>query len=687
MTSDMQKKALNESNAHETYNSMLHGILALTDSQYGFMGEVFTINDLPFLKIHAQINRPSDKRKETESERSTLAESVLLNLNCFGNEGFKTGIPIIINESADILETQLLPKGHPKINNFAGIPLLKDDQMIGLIGLCNRKEGYDDNVVAILQPIVSTVTTVMEIFRNKDKRKSDEDALRKSENLFRNVFELAPCGKSIVLPNGRFWMVNKAFCDMLGFDHSQLIKKSYSEVTYSEDIVDSQELVRSLLAGEAVYKNIEKRYVRSDGKAIWADVRTSLLRDDSGKPLYIVTVANDINDRKRMEQKNNDLEAQLHQAQKMESVGRLAGGVAHDFNNLLSVIIGYSELMAVTVPEGHPNKTSLDEIHHAGLRAKGLTRQLLAFARKQVLEVKMLDLNEVIKGFESIIRRLIDEDIRLGIKLAPDSLPIYADNTQLEQILMNLVVNAKDAMPNGGLLLIETNCVEIGDEYAEKKPYVIPGTYAMLAVSDTGVGMDKQTIDKIFEPFFTTKGKEEGTGLGLSTVYGIVKQHNGNIWAYSEPGQGTTFKIYLPLVLGKSIVKPKVRENYSARNSATVLVVEDDLSVKRLACKMLSQNDQVVIESTSPWNALEIAANHAGTIDLLLTDVVMPGINGTELFDKVREFHPETKVLYMSGYTYEAISHKGVLAKGVHFIQKPFSSKELSWKISHILFS
>ncbi len=388
----------------------------------------------------------------------------------------------------------------------------------------------------------------------------------------------------------------------------------------------------------------------------------------------------------KTEIEKENLAAQFYQAQKMEAVGQLAGGVAHDFNNLLSIILGYIQLLENNVSADPDAREAVEEIHNAGIRARDLTRQLLAFSRKQVLEMKVVDINKVIGGFDKLIRRTIGEDIELQLVLCSNQVQVKADISQLEQILMNLAVNARDAMPDGGRLAIETARVDLDEEYAAGRPGVIPGPYAMLAVSDSGAGMSEETRARIFEPFFTTKPLGKGTGLGLATVYGIAKQHGGNIWVYSEPGQGTTFKIYLPLVTDESDYREEIQaEPKTASGGQTILVVEDEPSLRKLAGIILKRHGYTVLVATDGNDAVDIARSHTNPIHLLLTDVIMPKMKGTEVFTQVRQFHPEIRVLYMSGYSEEVVARQGVLNKGISFLQKPFTADSLKEKIAETL--
>ncbi|MEW5817515.1 MAG: ATP-binding protein, partial [Spirochaetota bacterium] len=380
------------------------------------------------------------------------------------------------------------------------------------------------------------------------------------------------------------------------------------------------------------------------------------------------------------------LEAQLRQSQKMEAIGQLAGGVAHDFNNLLTIIKGYSELSMMELKEEDPLKGNIDEIQNAADKAAGLTRQLLAFSRRQVLEAKVVDLNAVLTDLDKMLRRMIREDVELVTHLTEDLGSVKVDPGQIEQVVMNLAINARDAMVSGGKLTIETANAALDEEYARRHVAVIPGRYVMLSVSDTGVGMTPEVKERIFEPFFTTKEKGKGTGLGLSTVYGIVKQSGGNIWVYSELGRGTTFKIYLPRVDEpvEEIGKKAVPEELPAGNE-TILIVEDNEEVRKLAVRILEKQGYKLLIATQGNEALLLGEKHGKPIHLMLTDVVMPGMDGRELANRLKVHHPETRVLYMSGYTDDTIAHRGILEKGMNYIQKPFTVELLLRKVREVL--
>jgi PAS domain S-box-containing protein len=508
------------------------------------------------------------------------------------------------------------------------------------------------------------------------ERKRAEEALARSETTYRSLVEDSPFGIFQSAPDGRLLAVNPALVSMLGYaSEAELLQKNMEKDVY----VDPDE--RARLIEEVTQRgNLEAESVwrRKDAKAITVRQTGRVVRDAHGGVEYFNVILEDITEHRL-------LENQLRQAQKMEAIGRLAGGVAHDFNNLLTAIFGYVDLLREDLPEGSSARQDTEEIRKAAERAAALTRQLLAFSRQQVLEAVIVNVNDLVEEFDKMLRRLIGEDVELRAALAPDLANVRADPGQLQQVLMNLVVNARDAMPTGGKLLIETANADLTEEYAELHQPVIPGAYVMLAVSDTGVGMDADTRARIFEPFFTTKEKGRGTGLGLSTVYGIVKQSGGYIWVYSEPGHGTTFKVYLPRVDAPAHPVAQPREARTLAGTETILLAEDDEMLRPLAKGLLRKLGYIVLEAPSAEEALGAAAGHDGPIHLLVADVVMPGASGRELARRLAASRPETKVLYVSGYTDDAIVRHGLLDPGLAFLQKPFTPDTLARKVREVL--
>jgi len=398
-----------------------------------------------------------------------------------------------------------------------------------------------------------------------------------------------------------------------------------------------------------------------------------------------VGASRDITELKRAEAEKARIEDQLRQAQKLESVGRLAAGVAHDFNNLLTVINGFSRLLLGGLKVGDPLRDGLEEIHKAGERAAGLTQQLLAFSRKQILQPRVLDLNRVVEEMRPMLERLMGENVEVCVQLHAQPTTIRADPHQLHQVLMNLAANSRDAMPRGGRFSIETTSVEWDESHIQSRPGAQAGPYVMLAVSDTGVGMNVETCGHIFEPFFTTKEVGKGTGLGLSTIHGIVEQSGGSVEVASELGRGTTFKIFMPRVVDAQADSGKPEAVVAIGGKETVLVVEDQAVVRRYAATALRTFGYQVIEAENADEALQVCERERDRIDLILTDVVMPGLSGRELADRLKQLRPEIKVMFMSGYTDDAIVHPGALEKGAEFIQKPFSPDQLAIKVREML--
>ena len=631
-----------------------------------------------------------------------------------------------------------------------------------------------------------------------------ETAQRQSERRFQAAFEHATVGMAIADLDGRYVEANPAFCRITGYAREELLVTDFLSVTHPEDREPNRNEIRRLLDGDVPALLIEKRYVRRDGAVIWAKNSISLVHDEEGKPLHLITLAEDISDRKRAEGRlrrreqhlravidttpdcvkvvapdgtvvemnsaglaileadepgavigksvypllapehrdayrafhesvcqgrrgtmtydflglkgrrrtvesvaapltvsggrrlhlavtrdvteTKTLEAQLRQAQKMEAIGQLAGGVAHDFNNLLCIINGYSDILFNALWPDDPMRNLVDEIRKAGERSASLTRQLLAFSRKQVIAPRVLDLNTVILDLEKMLRRVLGEDIDLATSLTPGLGSIKADPGQVEQVLLNLLVNARDAMPQGGKLAIETQNVNLDEDYARARSEVRPGPYVLLAVSDTGCGMTAEVKAHLFEPFFTTKGPGQGTGLGLATVYGIVEQSGGHVAVNSEPGLGTTFRVYLPIVEAAVQVRDTRAATAPApRGSETILLVEDDEGVRALTRHALQSSGYTVLVAREGQEALRIGQKRQEPIDLLVSDVVMPGLGGRQLSERLRLLHPEMKVLFLSGYTDDAVVRHGVLEGEVNFLQKPFSPAVLARKVRDVL--
>jgi PAS domain S-box-containing protein len=514
-----------------------------------------------------------------------------------------------------------------------------------------------------------------------------EAALTRSQERYRRLFEGMKDAVFIhgIEKDGRpgpFVEVNEAACKRLGYSRQQLLSMSVYEI----DLPGWQKNIPAIMErladeGRAVF---ETAHVPQSGDAIPVEVNCHRFELD-GAPM-LLSIVRDIRKRKKAEKEKTRLEQELRQAQKMEAIGRLAGGVAHDFNNVLSIIIGYCGLMQRSIKKADPLQEDLDQVLEAAERAASLTRQLLAFSRRQFLEPKVISLNTVIANMEDMVQRLIGEDIILETALAENLGWIMADPGQIEQVVMNLAVNARDAMAKGGRLTLETTDFELGADIVRRHPSgLTPGPHVMLAVSDTGHGMDAETRARIFEPFFTTKEKGKGTGLGLSTVYGIVKQSGGDIWIYSEPGHGTTFKILFPRTGAQQTRPAQSTKTPLRRGSETVLVVEDEPDLLKLMCRILENQGYKTLPARHGGEALILAEKYPAAIDLLITDVVMPEMSGKDLADRLTGMDADLKVLYTSGYTDNAIVHHGVLDDETDFIQKPFDREEFLRKIQRVI--
>ena len=513
-------------------------------------------------------------------------------------------------------------------------------------------------------------------------------ALQEKETTLTAVFDSVPQNVYWKDAEGRFAGCNKVFARTVGLEEpGAIIGRRVQELpNQGEEIVAHQlDDLQVLRTGVSRVHAVESCRTAS-GEVVWLDVTKVPILDEEGTPFAVLGVSEDITGMKLAEEERVKLLEQLNQSQKLESIGRLAGGVAHDNNNMLTAILMHAELLREILGPGNPALRHIQAMEGAAERSTGLIRQLLAFSRKQVIEPKVVDLNELLGGFRASMSPLVGEDINFVFKPARELWPLRLDPTQVDQVLMNLVVNARDAMPTGGTLVIETSNVRIDDQYCQDHPWAVPGDYVLLTVSDTGVGMTPDLQEKIFDPFFTTKEVGKGTGLGLSTVFGIVKQNNGFIQVYSEPGLGATFKVYLPKFHGDDV--PETEESGPealCQGMGQILVVEDDESLREVIPHILDRLGFTYMMADTPEEALEIGRRPGTEIDVLLTDVVMPGMSGKELWEKFRVIRPDAQVVYMSGYTADVISMQGVLDSGVHFIQKPFSTAELGKKLRSVM--
>ncbi|MFH0729803.1 MAG: PAS domain S-box protein [Pseudomonadota bacterium] len=507
--------------------------------------------------------------------------------------------------------------------------------------------------------------------------------LSASEERHRTLLQTAMDGFWMVdtQEEGRLIEVNETYCRMSGYTAEELLTLRIRDIEAVQTADDIAERIGKIITkGE---DRFETRHRRKDGSLFDIEVSVQYRPMEGGR---FVVFMRDITERKRMERDREKLQAQLTQAQKMESVGALAGGVAHDYNNMIGVILGYADLALEKVASNESLYDDLQEIRNAAVRSMEVTRQLLAFARKQTIAPIPIDLNETVEGMLKMLRRLIGEDIDLSWLPESDLWPVKMDPSQIDQMLANLCINARDAIAGVGKITIETGMTSFDEAYCAGNAGFVPGEFVLLSLSDNGCGMDRETVARIFEPFFTTKDVGHGTGLGLATVYGIVKQNNGFINVYSEPGQGTTFKIYLPRhkdITGQ--MQRKEPTELAIMGWGTVLLVEDEPSILKMTATILEHLGYTVLAAATPGKAVFLAQTHPGEIHLLMTDVVMPEMNGRDLSERIRTLRPAIRCLFMSGYTADVIAHRGVLDKGVQFIQKPFSKKDLAEKIHKAL--
>src|SRR5438309_890380 len=552
------------------------------------------------------------------------------------------------------------------------------------------KAGAADYVVKHhLERVGPAVLRALDLRRARAEQARAEEARRQGEERFRALIEHGADAGALVAADGTPVFASHslagtitsrtpAFETITGWRREEWVGQPFERLVHPEDLPLALELLGRGVRGELrPASQFRVRTAKGDYR-VGEFSATPQLHD--GRLVGILGIGRDVTERVQLEQ-------QLRQAQKMEAVGRLAGGIAHDFNNILTAITGYADLLLEDLGATDPRRQDADEIHKAADRAAGLTRQLLAFSRQQVLQPTVLEVNTLVSDLEKMLRRLLGEDVALSTRLAPTTGRVKADPGQLEQVIMNLAVNARDAMPNGGKLTLETANVDLDGAYAADHYPARAGPFVMLAVSDTGIGMSQETQVHMFEPFFTTKEKGKGTGLGLATVYGIIKQSGGFIWVYSEVGHGTTFKLYLPRVeeLAERAAAPAPARTRPARGTETVLVVEDEAPVRNVARQVLERHGYTVLEAPSAEAALDIATRYSGTIHLLLTDVVMPGLNGRELASRLVDLRPDARVIFMSGYTDDAVTRHGVLEPGSAYVQKPFTPDAIARRVREVL--
>jgi len=536
-----------------------------------------------------------------------------------------------------------------------------------------------------LKRLSQAVVHAIEEKRVLQERYWAERALRESEERYRTLVHTLPDALTLADTEGTILYESPSSLRCFGYDsEGETIGRNVMDWVHPDDHAKAFDAIQTLRAGGNL-RGQEFVFYKKDGSTFWGELSASSIRDDRGTITGFLALVRDVSDRKRAEEEKAQLQAQLLQSQKMDSIGRLAGGVAHDFNNMLSVILGYSELIQTQLNANDPIRNDVEQIEKAGRRAKDITQQLLAFSRKQIIEPTIIDLNELINSIQKNLARLIGEDINLRFSPGPGLCKIRFDHSQLDQILINLAANARDAMPLGGHLTIETSNVSLDDAFCREHLGFNAGTYVLLTVADSGIGMDRETLAHAFEPFFTTKAIGKGTGLGLATVYGIVVQGGGLIEADSEPGRGTIFRIYFPSIREDALVDPGKEASTIRSGAGSILVVEDDKLVRNMTVAMLESVGYKVREAATARDALKYCENNGDAIDLLITDVVMPELSGAELRDRIQAFRPGLKVLFISGYASDVVAHHGILEEGVNFIRKPFSMNDLAKAVQNII--
>jgi two-component system, cell cycle sensor histidine kinase and response regulator CckA len=581
------------------------------------------------------------------------------------------GSQLILRETPEDPEAELIPFGEGRRSaSLMFVPIRHGDQIAGIMSIQSyAAQAYDCSDLDLLETLADHCGGALERLRM-------EAALRESQAQLARTESFALVMTAHVSLDGRWLKVPPTLCALLRTTEAELLGATVSAVTHPDHVAEDEAERRRLAAGEVRSSDLEVRLLRRDGRPVWVYLNRSVVQDAAGTPLYLLTYLRDVTDRRTLEE-------QLRQAQKMEAVGQLAGGIAHDFNNLLTAIIGNGELLLREMEISDTRRLDLLEINRAAHRAATLTRQLLAFSRKQILQPRLLNLNQVVTELSTMLRRVIGEHVELRLDLDPRLGLVLADPGQMEQVITNLAVNGRDAMSSGGCLTIRTLTLD-GSHVPHTGPDEgeLLGPHVALSVSDTGVGMDDRTRARLFEPFFTTKELGRGTGLGLATVYGIVRQSGGHIRVHTRLNEGSTFTVYLPHAVGATYLEDDGPGPAEAPGGAgTVLVVEDEEAVRTLACRVLRAKGYRVLEAASADLALAILGGNTDSIDLLLTDVVMPGMSGPALAQRLIGQHPSLRVLYMSGYAEEAIERQGSLPAGGDLLDKPFTADQLARRV------
>jgi PAS domain S-box-containing protein len=681
---------LDSGNWREASSLLLRCALSQTKSQQGLLGVKL---EGPVLRVlaHEGIlwNENQDFYRNAMRAYEEVGYVEFTNFENLLGEVIIAGKAVISNDPATDTRSGGLPPSHPHLCNFLGVPILKGAEVIGMIGVANRRGGYTSVEQTKIEVLARAASVLYDSYRRQQReaaleveRKRAEEALHVSEQRLREslafqqrlIASLPTISFITTDLNAIVTSFSPGAERIFGYKAEEMIGQPVAKLHLPEDVARFPEIIQAQIEGRIGFDG-EMTLVRKNGERFPAHFITSPILDEDGKVIALLGVSQDISERKQLEE-------QLRQSQKMEAIGRLAGGVAHDFNNLLTVINCYSDILLMQLGQDSDLRSSAEQIKKAGERAASLTNQLLAFSRRQALQPKVLNLNTIVSDIYKMLRRLIGEDIALETSLDPNLWRVKADPGQIEQVIMNLAVNARDAMPQGGKLKIETTNVKLNHR---KRSITPAGSYVLLSVSDTGCGMDDVTLSHIFEPFFTTKEQGRGTGLGLSTVYGVIKQSGGHIEVDSKPGKGTTFRIYLPRVEEHDELLSELKLAAQLNGSETVLLVEDEESVRKLASEVLRMNGYNVLEVASAYEAIATCKQHPGPIHLMVTDVVMPGLGGRTIANHIAWLRPETKVLYISGYPDDFATRHGVMVSNLNFLKKPFTPVSLLSKVREAL--
>lgn len=673
--SNIQYKFISDIDPQVLFDGLLKDLLALTGSEYGFIGEIFYNTDgSPYLKTHAITNIAWNDETRALYEKYAPAFE-FRNLKSLFGEVMTTGKPVISNNPASDPRRCGLPEGHPPLNAFLGLPFYSGNNLIGMVGIANRQNGYDEKLIEYLQPFLSTCSNIITAYRVKRQANLAEKERFSAQQKYEGLVNNLPIGVFRNTTGDRecFVEANPALIAMLEADSKEELFSHYG-LDFYEDKGRRQEIIDKIQK-DGFIENEEVDIITLKGNRRRVSVSSVLKKEGEGN-IYLDGVVEDITMRK-------NLEAQLMQSQKMEAVGQLAGGIAHDFNNALTAILGFGKLLLMKKGDDELIKNYAQHIVGAGEGAAGLVQRILAFSRKQTIIPQPVDIGGLVKNLKNILPRLVGEDIELRTALPDSSMIVKADPTQIEQILLNLATNARDAMPGGGSITIGAEPVIIDAEFVNAHGYAEAGRYVMLSFADTGMGMDEETRKRIFELFFTTKEVGKGTGLGLAMAYGIVKQHGGFINVYSEPGKGTTFRIYLPLI-ERTVDASESREVIiPQRGTETLFLIEDDESVREITLTVLEDFGYNVIVAVDGEDAVSKFKENRDRIDLCISDMVMPKKGGREAFEEMRKIRPGLRVIFMSGYA--ADKTKGIIEEGLDFVSKPVSPSELLRKVREVL--